>query len=425
MSRKPWLCLALATVFLAAGRGTAAASPQLVSSSPTPAEHATFTGVCITPAVICGGPEVIRNIGEKVGDAAADAVGSGATVIANSAMGRVVAWAADGAAWLVGEVVKAVERSSRPQLKDAWFQRRYDGMVQIAGLFAALFLMLAVGQAILAQDLSRLLRAALVRLPCALLLTFAAVTLVEIELRVTDEMTAWVLHGSGDDMREAFRALASVFAATSGSPLAPFVLFISATITSLIALLVWLELVMREAAVYVAVIFLPLTLAAGIWEQTAHWSRRLAEWLLAIIHAKFTIAVAFALAASAITEAPGDGGGLTAVLAGCSVLLLAALTPWALLRILPFAESAAARGLTPRHVTGAVMAAPGAMTATFAARQLAVRNFGSAGHQMAGAVASPPAQTPPPQPRPADEGLTDLPQLPTERPLGRSRERSR
>ncbi len=82
---------------------------------------------------------------------------------------------------------------------------------------------------------------------------------------------------------------------------------------------------MREAAVYVAVAFLPLALVAMVWERTAHWSRRLAEWLVAIILAKFTIAAAFALAASAIVDAPSSGGGLSALLAGCSVLLVAAL----------------------------------------------------------------------------------------------------
>ena len=85
-----------------------------------------------------------------------------------------------------------------------------------------------------------------------------------------------------------------------------------------------------------------------VWERTAHWARRLAELLAAIILAKFTIAVAFAVAASAIRGSRGDAGGLTGVLAGCAVLLVAALTPWALLKLIPFMEAAAGRGLHPR-----------------------------------------------------------------------------
>jgi hypothetical protein len=350
-------------------------------------------------------------------------------------MGGVVSWAADGAAWLVEGVSKQIERSTRPELADPWFARRYDAMVMLAGPFVAVFLLLAVGQSILAQDLGRLIRAVGVLLPCSLLLTFAAVTLTQLALRITDEMTAGMLRGSGDDIRKAFETLGQAFA-VANSQLAPFVLFLGATFTSLFAMLVWLELVMREAAVYVAVAFLPLTLAAMTWNKTAHWTRRLAEWLLAIILAKFTIAVAFVLAASAITQAPGSEGGLSALLGGCAVLLIAALTPWALLRIIPFAEAAAGRTLSPQHVRGAATSIPGAMTATFAARQLAVRNFGGMGGSRAGSGA-PMATAAVPGPMPmsgrgtssggplAHQASTDLPQLPERRPAVPNKEKTR
>jgi hypothetical protein len=41
------------------------------------------------------------------------------------------------------------------------------------------------------------------------------------------------------------------------------------------AVLVWLELLLRAAAVYVAVLFLPLALAGRAWPAIAHWSPRL------------------------------------------------------------------------------------------------------------------------------------------------------
>jgi hypothetical protein len=286
-----------------------------------------------------------------------------------------------------------------------------------------------MGKAIFAQDFGRLIRTVCVHLPCALLLTFMAVTLTQLALRVTDEMTALVLSGTADDTRDAFQALGQVFAASSPSPLAPFVLFLGAIFTSLFALLVWLELVMREAAVYVALAFLPLTLAALIWEKTAHWARRLAEWLLAIVLAKFTIAVAFALAASAITESADGAAGLSVVVAGSGVLLIAGLTPWALLRILPFAEAAASRSLTPQHVRGAATVIPGAMTATFAARQLAVRNFGGMGAARAMSIAAASAAASVPD-APSGAGASDarpldLPQLPERRPARPTNDESR
>lgn len=196
--------------------------------------------------------------------------------------------------------------------------------------------------------------------------------------------------------------------------------FLNAVLISVVALVVWLELVMREAAVYVALAFLPLTLIAMVWERTVHWSRRLAEWLLAIILAKFAIACAFALAASAITEGAGDGGGVTTVLAGSAVLLIAAFTPWALLKLLPFAE-AAAGNLTRSHVTSAATGAPGAQTATSVARQMLLMRFtsGAGGASRAAAIASSPdvsSPKPPPSAGGASNPGGPLPQLPNRQP---------
>lgn len=375
---------------------------------------------CVAPLLICPGAA----IGGAVIHGAGEVIKAGAGAASDAVMGGVVSWAADGAAWLIGEVGKEIDRSTHPALDSRWFSQRYAAMVQLAAALAVLFLLLAVGQAIVAQDLSRLLRATFVALPAALLLTFAAVTLVEIGLAVTDWMTTWVLRGTGNEVRSAFDGLGRVLSA-SNSALAPFVLFLSALVVSLLSLLVWLELVMREAAVYVAVAFLPLALVATVWERTAHWSRRLAEWLAAIILAKFTIAAAFALAASAIVEAPSSGGGLSALLAGCAVLLVAALTPWALLQILPFAEAAAGRTLTRQNVSGAAGAVPGAASATAATRLLLLRNVGSTGAARVEAASAHPPSPPPPTARTPDSSASSLPTLPSQRPTPPRAERRR
>ena len=135
---------------------------------------------------------------------------------------------------------------------------------------------------------------------------------------------------------------------------------------------------MREAAIYVAVAFLPLSFAAMIWQRTAHWCRRLVDGLGAIILAKFTIAAAIALAASAMAHARAGDGGWTSLLAGSAVMLIAALTPWLLLRLVPFAETATQVGLQRAALRGTVVAAPGASTANTVVRLAMARSFTSA-----------------------------------------------
>jgi hypothetical protein len=404
-----------------------ARTAQLVTASTAQSQkqNRALKARCRLPTLICASGVLIRGAGHvggavigTVGSAAGDALGAGASAV----MRPVVSWAAEGAAWLLQQVSEQIGRSTRPALDSPWFESRYAGMAQLAIATVAVFLLLAVGQAIAAQDAGRLIRSALIALPSAMLLTFAAIGLVELALAVSDAMTAAALKGTGGDVRKAFHGIADVFTSSGAPTLAPFALFLSALVTSLLALIVWLELVMREAAVYVAVVFLPLTLAGAVWQHTSQWSRRLAEWLLAIVFAKFTIGVAFAIAASAIVNAPKGGGGLSALLAGCAVLAIAALTPWALFKLLPFAEAAAGRGFSRSNVSGAAGSVPGAATASMATRQLVMRNLtpSKAGAAAHGGAASPrstdTATAPTPPRRPPDLPRANPPRRPQRTP---------
>ena len=60
-------------------------------------------------------------------------------------------------------------------------------------------------------------------------------------------------------------------------------LFLGALVTAVGAFLIFLELLIRDAAIYVSVLFLPLVFAGLVWPAAAHWSKRLVETLVAII----------------------------------------------------------------------------------------------------------------------------------------------
>jgi hypothetical protein len=248
-----------------------------------------------------------------------------------------------------------------------------------------------------------LLRSALFALPVSLLLCFAAVTLVEGALALTDWMSAAVLRRFEDDTGEFFADVGEVLvpSSLSGSALPGFLLFLGALFTALATFVVWLELIMREAAIYVAVAFLPLTFVAMVWERTAHWCRKLVELLAAIILAKLTIAVAIALAAGAMANARDREGGLTALMAGCAVMVIAALTPWLLLRLVPIAEAAGHLALHRGSARSAVGTMPGARTAAGVVQQTALLVATSGGLAAARGVrgATPVVAAPPPLPR--------------------------
>src|SRR5205085_8600478 len=87
---------------------------------------------------------------------------------------------------------------------------------------------------------------------------------------------------------------------SSGIPL--FGVFLGAIILAIGAFVLWLEMIIRDAAIYICVFFLPLTFVAMIWPATSRWARRLVELLVAIILAKFVIVSILSLASAAIAN---------------------------------------------------------------------------------------------------------------------------
>jgi hypothetical protein len=403
------LCAAIAVVLLIAPTASASAQPApIVDRHEHNGRSHDHVGLCSVAAIVCAGGKIV----EGAAGVAGSVIGGGAEAVANTAMSGVVSWAADGAAWLLGQIAGVVDRSTRPALGSEWYRRDYGGMAELAIALSALFLLLAVGHSIVHQDLGALLRAALFALPLSLLLTFAALTLVLLALAVTDWMTEAILANAGGDPAKAFKGIGDLFAAGPNSTLAPFVVFLTAVFTAVLALVVWIELVLRESAIYVAAAFLPLTFVAIIWRTTAVWCRRLAEGLVAIILSKFAVAVAFTLAAGALgNAAKTGGGGLSAIVGGCGVLLVAALSPWALMRLVPLTQSAPDQSLNRQQVGGAVRGAPGVNTATGAARLLMFSHFGGAAGA-AHAASRPPTSPGPSQPpasRPPDVPIAKIP----------------
>jgi hypothetical protein len=108
------------------------------------------------------------------------------------------------------------------------------------------------------------------------------------------------------------------------------------------ALLLWVELLVRAAAVYVATLFLPLALASLVWPAISQWCRRLVETVAALVLSKFVIVAVLSLAVGALGTSDGS---IASELAGGALLLLAGFAPFTLLRLVPMVESGAVQQL--------------------------------------------------------------------------------
>ncbi len=111
------------------------------------------------------------------------------------------------------------------------------------------------------------------------------------------------------------------------------------------AIFVWLELIVRDAAIYLAVLFFPAALAAAIWPALAAWPGRLGRLLLLFVILKpvALIVLSFAgnAAAAGLSFSGGVSGSVGTILAATVIFALAAFAPWALMYLLAAdAESA-------------------------------------------------------------------------------------
>lgn len=272
-------------------------------------------------------------------------------------------WVASGAAHLVEAAGEAISENTTVSLTgdDArpWFLEHYRRMASLAGLVLAPMLLLAALHAAVTAS-GALLWRALVNLPVATLGTAAAVTVTQLLLGVTDwasaELAATIPGDTRGALLQVSRALSAVPTPDPAGHVAvgAFGVALLGLFMAIVALVVWLELVVREAAIYLTVVFLPLGFATFVWPALSPWLRRLFEVIVALVLSKLVIVAALALAGGALATQEGFG----TLVAGAGMLLLAAFAPFALFKLVPIASLASISSLeglgrrAPRAVTG-------------------------------------------------------------------------
>lgn len=286
-----------------------------------------------------GACELAKGTASRAKDTVTNAVSAPVEAAAGGVMDSLTRWVADAAVSLIGKVVNLMEETTDPRLGSDWFVERYELMMGLGLLILMPLLLIAAIRAIVRQDLGQLLRSFFVYLPIAIPATFVAIHLVQTLLAITDDMSAAVSSSVGNDATKFLEggggSVSSALAAAGGG----FLIFFGALLIIVAGFLLWVELLIRSAGIYVCVFFLPLVLAGLVWPSTAKWTRRLIETIVALILSKFVIVSIISLAVAAIGD-PGQGG-VSTVIGGASLLLLASFSPFALFKLIPMGEMAA------------------------------------------------------------------------------------
>jgi hypothetical protein len=268
-----------------------------------------------------------------------DLVGIPVKATAKVALTFLSGWIVAGAQEMLAEVVKAISLVSTPSLTSSWFSAGYWRIAGLALLLTVPFLFAAAVQAVVRSDLGILLRAAFVDLPVAVLSVTLTAPLIGLLLAATDEMCAVVTGGGTAGGSFLTAAAGNLNFLHNG-----FMLLVIALVMLLAGLVLMVELIMRAAAIYIVVLFLPLGFAAMVWPARRVWIKRMIELLIALILSKFARVAVLSLAVSGIASFGAGETSLGTAVTAMALMVLAAFSPWALLRLLPFTEIAAGHG---------------------------------------------------------------------------------
>lgn len=293
---------------------------------------------------------VVRKGGELLGGGGklASAAGTAAKVISVAAvLDGLTAWVTDAGQAVLAKTATVVGTSTRPQLESSWFSSSYWRMAAIGMLLTLPFLFAACVQALLRSDPSMIGRAALGYLPLAVLGISIAAPLTTLLLSASDGLSRLIAGAAGEAPGAALARLGIGTALLAGASRSTFIAFVIGFVTVAATLTLWVELLVRAAAVYVIVLMLPVVFAALVWPARRVWAIRSVETLVALILAKFAIVAVLSLGGAAIGR--DVIAGPPSALVGVTLVMLAAFSPWALLRLLPLHEMAAGvEGLAPQ-----------------------------------------------------------------------------
>jgi hypothetical protein len=268
-----------------------------------------------------------------------------------------VGWVTDAVAWFVGQLLVLLNKTGEIDLTAGWFsgdghagpdvRAPYLKVTMIAGVLLVAFMFLGIIQGLLKGAPGEMLARMARDLPLAVLGMVATVSVTQALVVLTDEVSLAILKGSGDDAKKIMEGLGHTGALTGST----FVIFLLGLLAIVAALFVWIELVVRAALVYLLVALSPLAFAATVWPAARGILRKLIELTVAVIFSKVVIAIAFAVGGAALAGAgtagaPGAGvvdqatASVGTLFAGTVIFVLAAFSPFVVLKLFPAVEAA-------------------------------------------------------------------------------------
>jgi hypothetical protein len=251
--------------------------------------------------------------------------------------------------WAFAQMINALQSTTAIHLS-GWFSGPWRAMASVAVLLALPLLLVGVAHEVLAGNpLGALQRGLLMPLLVGVGLVAAPALLAGL-LAIVDAMCAGLVQlgiGGPQGFGHALANMQHLLGAASADPSTTFglpgpVSFLLLLVVGVLAFVIWIELALRTALVYLLAIAIPLAAAGLFWRNTVSWTRRTLDLLLAVALSKVIITAVMVLAAAAIGDIPTTASGAVDTLAtGIALLLLGTFALPMTMRLVPHVSEAA------------------------------------------------------------------------------------
>nr|WP_228447616.1 hypothetical protein [Streptomyces paludis] len=264
---------------------------------------------------------------------------------------------ADAAYWIVGKLSAAVKETANVDFTNPSFLRQYAVVFAASTILTLVLWLLAVAKrAIRGVPLTTALSEAIGFLWLTVLASAFTPLILYTVVSATDSVTEVVSSATGGQTDVFFGGFAEALKKGDSIGGGPIMLIVVSLVSILAAGVLWLELVIRAALLYVGAL-LGTVVYAGLVDKNM-WGhvRRWAGIMIAVIMVKPVIVIVLGLAGALSADEGPDA--LSAVVSGLSIILLAIFASAMIYRFVPgFGDEIAASRTNRKQATDGAQAA--------------------------------------------------------------------
>ncbi|MFH9425305.1 hypothetical protein [Streptomyces sp. NPDC017529] len=301
---------------------------------------------------------------------------------------------ANAAAWIVDKLSEAVKATSQVDFTNAAFLKQYAVVFAASTVLTLVLWLLAVAKrAVRGVRLTEAISEAVGFLWLTVLASAFTPLILYTVVSATDGITEIIAKGTGAQTDTFFGAFSAALKKDTDIGGGPIMLIVVSLVSVLAAGVLWLELVIRAALLYVGAL-LGTVVYAGLVDKNM-WGhvRRWAGIMIAVILVKPVIVVVLGVA-GALT-AGGGPNAFSAVVSGLAIILLAIFASAVIYRFVPgFGDELASARTNKKQATegsqaAAVISSPAALVSQGIKTHSSRRSGGGGGQEQGGGQARP------------------------------------